>query len=142
MDLEDVEESLQINKNVINTLLEFSQEPETQHRKVLKLMQIENDKLHLNNKALTKERNALKDEILLLKQLIDENENKIEEISIGYDMEINRLLDQNDRKEYALQYLEQRLVELECFLRELAQNDEEVREHLKYLKVNPDLKKK
>lgn len=105
-------------------------------------MQIEVDLISKRNARLEKEKNELKDEMLMLKQLNGELEGKIEEMNIAHDWEIARLVDQNDRKEYALQFLEQRLVELESYLRELAQADDEIREQLQYFKVNPDLKKK
>ena len=135
MDLEDVEQTLQINKNIINVLMGSQEEGSA-----IRLLQIENEKLTERNKKLELQRNEYKDEILLVKQMNIEHENKIEEISISYDWEIARLIDQNDRKEYALQFLEQRLVELEGYLRELAQSDEGIREQLQYFKVNPDLK--
>ena len=135
MDLEDVEQTLQINKNIINVLMGGQEEGSA-----IRLLQIENEKLTERNKKLELQRNEYKDEILLVKQMNIEHENKIEEISISYDWEIARLIDQNDRKEYALQFLEQRLVELEGYLRELAQSDEGIREQLQYFKVNPDLK--
>lgn len=45
-------------------------------------------------------------------------------------------------KEYILQILEQRLVELEKFLRDLGRDDPEIKEQLRMLKVNPELKRK
>ena len=103
-------------------------------------MQMEVDRIMQRNLRLEKDKNELKDEMLMVKQMNVELDGKIEEMAIAYDWEIARLIDQNDRKEYALQFLEQRLVELEGYLRELAQTDDWIREQLQYFKVNPDLK--
>ena len=105
-------------------------------------MQKEVDQLKQQNQKLSTSRNELKDELLLSKQLIDEHETKIEEVSNGYEIEIDRLLDQNERKEYILQLCEQRLVDLEKFLRDMGKDDPHIRQHLQILKVNPDFKRK
>ena len=103
------------------------------------LLKMENDKLLESNKKLSNQRNELKDELLLSqrvnKEIASSNEAEIERLF----EENEHLVDQNERKEYILQILEQRLVELEKFLRSLGREDPEVREQLKLLKVNPDL---
>ena len=103
------------------------------------LLKMENDKLLEFNKKLSNQRNELKDELLLSqrvnKEIASSNEAEIERLF----EENEHLVDQNERKEYILQILEQRLVELEKFLRSLGREDPEVREQLKLLKVNPDL---
>lgn len=119
-------------------------EPMDSHQqdKVITLMRNENEALLERNKKLAQQRTELKDEILLAKQMNQENESKIEEISMSYDLEICRLIEQNERKEYSLQFLEQRLVDIERFLRIIGRDDPEIREQLKLIKINPDLEKK
>lgn len=47
-----------------------------------------------------------------------------------------------EKKEYTLQLLEQRLFDVELFLRKWGREDEHIREQLAALKINPDLNKK
>lgn len=47
-----------------------------------------------------------------------------------------------EKKEYSLQLLENRLVEIEGFLREWGRNNPVVKKHLKTIRINPELKKK
>mmetsp|Transcript_8586 Transcript_8586/g.7611 ORF Transcript_8586/g.7611 Transcript_8586/m.7611 type:complete len:391 (+) Transcript_8586:390-1562(+) len=52
------------------------------------------------------------------------------------------MVEQVEKKEFTLQLLEQRLFDCEKFLRKWGREDPFVREQLKFLKINPDLKKK
>lgn len=47
-----------------------------------------------------------------------------------------------EKKEYTLQLLESRLYDCEKFLRDLGREDEDIRERLKELKLNPDVERK
>ena len=67
---------------------------------------------------------------------------KEEEIASSYEIEVSRLSEQVEKKEYTLQLLEQRLFDCEKFLRKWGREDPFIREQLKLLKINPDLKKK
>mmetsp|Transcript_31129 Transcript_31129/g.27530 ORF Transcript_31129/g.27530 Transcript_31129/m.27530 type:complete len:150 (-) Transcript_31129:726-1175(-) len=125
--------------NIINSLLD----PEAvKFNQTMLNLQLENDHLITRNKNLIEERTELKDEILLSKQLNQENELKNEEFCIGYEMEISRLKDQSERKEYNLQFLEQRLVDIERFLRTLGRDDPFLNDQLRLIKINPNLNKK
>lgn len=139
LDLQDVETTLSINKNIINSLLTVDN---NQEQNALLFLKIENDALYQRNRELINQRTGLKDELLLAKQLNEENDDKLEELSIGFEMEVSRLIEQNERKEYNLQFLEQRLVDVERFLRNLGKDDPFIREQLRLIKINPNLDKK
>jgi chromosome segregation ATPase len=60
----------------------------------------------------------------------------------GFELEKEELREQLEKKEFTLQLLEQRLFDVELFLRKWGREDANVREQLTALKINPDLRKK
>jgi hypothetical protein len=112
-----------------------------QKEKLILIIKSENELLFKRCMDLIKQRNQIKDEVLVAKQMLEENEVKIDELQMAHDLELHRLIELNERKEYSLQFLEQRLVDIEHFLRNWGQKDPYIRDQLKIIKVNPDLKK-
>lgn len=142
MDLEDVEATLQINKNIINTLVDTRTDIAEDSLKLVKKFQKEAEQTQKRCKRISAERETMMAELLVAEQLAKNVVSKEEEIANHYDIEVNRLIDQVEKKEYTLQLLEQRLFDCEKFLRKWGRDDPFIREQLKYLKINPDLKKK
>ena len=142
MDLEDVEATLQINKTIINSLLDTKPDMTNDSFQLIKKCQKEVEVLAKANEKLSAERDEIKAQLLVAEQVSLNVKSKEEEISSHYDIEINRLVEQVEKKEYTLQLLEQRLFDCEKFLRKWGRDDPFVRDQLKMLKINPDLKKK
>lgn len=88
------------------------------------------------------EREALKAQLLVQDQIQSNYSNKENEIAHGFEIEATDLKEQLEKKEYTLQLLEQRLFDVELFLRKWGREDENIREQLQQLKINPDLRKK
>ena len=65
-----------------------------------------------------------------------------EDLDMKYRSEVERVIEQLEKKEYTLQVLEERLFDVEELLRELGRGDKKIREKVVALKINPDLHKK
>lgn len=83
----------------------------------------------------------MKTELLLHDQMKSEVHSKEKEIGQAYEMETNELREQLEKKEFTLQLLEQRLFDVELFLRKWGREEDHIREQLAALKINPDLRK-
>ena len=70
----------------------------------------------------------MKTELLLHDQMKSEIESKEKEMAQAFEIEANELREQLEKKEYTLQLLEQRLFDVELFLRKWGREDEKIRE--------------
>jgi chromosome segregation ATPase len=141
MDLEDVEATLQINKNIINSLIDTRSDLDSETSKLIKKFQREVEIANERSDRLQIERDEIKAKLLVAEQLGMNVKSKEEEITTHYEIEMKRLIDQVEKKEYTLQLLEQRLFDCEKFLRKWGREDPFIRDQLKMLKINPDLRK-
>lgn len=141
MDLDDVESTLQINKNIINSLVDARTDFTQNSKSIVQKFQKEVEQAVKRAERATAEKDELKAQLLVFEQMSMNVKSKEEELANHYEIEINRLVDQVEKKEYTLQLLEQRLFDCEKFLRKWGRDDPFIREQLKYLKINPDLRK-
>lgn len=142
LDLDDVESTLQINKSIINSLVDTRTDLSTDSKVLILKFQKEAEVHKAKADRLCLERDELKTQLLVAEQCGMNVKSKEQEIANHYELEIGRLVDQVEKKEYTLQLLEQRLFDCEKFLRKWGRDDPFIREQLKYLKINPDLRKK
>ena len=142
MDLDDVEATLRINKNIINSLVDARDDINDENKAFISKFQKEMEIVNNRWSRLTAERDEIKAQLLIAEQLSKNVKSKEDEIKNHYEIEAQRLVEQVEKKEYTLQLLEQRLFDWEKFLRKWGRDDPFIREQLKYLKINPDLKKK
>jgi len=142
MDLEDVEATLQINKNIINTLVDTRSDLSKDSSKLVKKFQKEVEIAQKQKDRVNADRESIKAELIVTAQMATNVKSKEEEIASHYEIELTRMVEQVEKKEYTLQLLEQRLFDWEKFLRKWGREDPFIREQLKFLKINPDLKKK
>jgi len=68
--------------------------------KIIKLLKEENDILQDKIQELQKDRDSFKDQLLLAHQMEEENESKMEEAAMTFEIEKLRLIEQSERKEY------------------------------------------
>lgn len=141
LDLEDVDATLQINKNIINALIDSKDDPNMSFKQAITGFQQEIESMELRNKRILEEREMMKTELLLHDQMKSEILQKEKEVAQAFEMESNELREQLEKKEYTLQLLEQRLFDVELFLRKWGREEDHIREQLTALKINPDLRK-
>ena len=142
LDLDDLEATLQINKSIISSLVDARTDIDEGTVKIMKKLQQEVDQANSRADRLQAERDEIKAQLLVSDQVSKNVKSREEELSSHYDLEIQRLVEQVEKKEYTLQLLEQRLFDCEKFLRKWGRDDPFIRDQLKYLKINPDLRKK
>lgn len=106
MDLEDVEATLQINKTIIDTLVEMGTSINTKSERTLKLQKKENQILVNKTSTLMSDWNQIKAELLLKDQMLNNKRIHEDEQVTTYEIEIQRLVDHLEKKEYTLQLLE------------------------------------
>ena len=68
--------------------------------KIIKLLKEENDILQDKIQELQNDRDSFKDQLLLAHQMNEENESKIDEAAMTFEIEKLRLIEQSERKEY------------------------------------------
>ena len=123
MDLEDVDATLQINKSIINSLVDARQDWTQAYKSTIQGFQSEIAKLEERLKRYTDEREALKAKLLMQDQIRSNFEAKEKEIAHGFELEHTELREQLEKKEFTLQLLEQRLFDVELFLRKWGRED-------------------
>ncbi|CAI2367957.1 unnamed protein product [Moneuplotes crassus] len=144
MDLEDVETSLSLSKSMISVLTEPMATSDDTKKLTQVIQELSSESGHLREqlKNLKRERDELKSGNLLLEQVNNDKKSKEEETIAFFEAENFRVVEALEKKEYTLQLLESRLYDCEKFLRELGRSDENIREKLKGLKLNPDVNRK
>lgn len=88
MDLEDVDATLQINKNIINTLLGSADNIPQMYKDTIKCFQDENAVLTQRNRRLIEERESLKAQMLVVDQISSNFEAKEKEMQQNFDLEV------------------------------------------------------
>ena len=109
MDLEDVEATLQINKNIINTLVDTRSDLSKDSSKLVKKFQKEVEIAQKQKDRVNADRESIKAELIVTAQMATNVKSKEEEIASHYEIELTRMVEQVEKKEYTLQLLEQRL---------------------------------
>lgn len=122
MDLDDVEATLHINKGIINSLVEAHADAVSNKKiskaegmvnqethKIIKKMERELQIASSRSQRLVSERDELKAQLLVAEQMSKNVQSKEAEITSHFQIEIQRLVEQVEKKEYTLQLLEQRL---------------------------------
>jgi len=141
MDLEDVEATLLINKNMINILME-SQNLKESEASIIDELKKENSLQNNQISELRQLRDKLKADNLILAQVKWDKKSTNHQAEEMQKSEFDRLQEALEKKEYTLQLLESRLYDWEKFLRECGKNDEKIRDRLKDLKLNPNVERK
>ena len=91
LDLEDVDATLQINKNIINALIDSKDDPNMSFKQAIAGFQQEIESMEQRNKWLLEEREVMKTELLLHDQMKSQIQSKEKEIGQAYEMETNEL---------------------------------------------------
>ena len=130
LDLADVESTLQINKTIIDTLVDATLPPPEKTQNLLAAQQREIQILKNQVERLQSDRDQYKAELLIKDQLINNKQIHDEGQYSSYEIEIQRLVDNLEKKEYTLQLLEQRLFDCEKFLWDWGKKDNFIWEQL------------
>ena len=93
LDLEDVENTLKINKEMIAALMDQATQSDDASKNVVSSMRAENTLLQQQILELKEERDQLKDSNLLLEQIKFDMKSKEEETIAFYDGERNRVIE-------------------------------------------------
>ena len=105
-------------------------------------MQRENEQQQERLNRVYQSRDEIKAQLLISEQIISDMRDHEEDLDMKYRSEVERVIEQLEKKEYTLQVLEERLFDVEELLRELGRGDKKIRERVVALKINPDLHKK
>lgn len=133
----DLESSLQIHKNLVNHLSE-DKHFDPQARYYTEQLNQESELLHSKVEKLTKEKSELRGQLMIQSQIgLKDYDYASEETGVLVD-EIKELKENLDRKEYLLQYCEQRNTEMEKLLKKRAANDDYIKKRLDALAIEPD----
>lgn len=130
MDLDDVDATLSINKNLINALVDSRKDFNQVYKETIRLMQDEINVLSQRNKKLKDERESLKSRMLVFDQIQMNHELKEKELAQHFEYEKIEIVEQLEKKEYTLQLLEQRLFDVESFLWKMGREDPAIRDQL------------
>jgi len=133
----DLEESLHINKNIVSNLSE-TKNFDPQARYYTEQLNQETELLHAKIEKLTAERSELRSQLVINAQMdLQGKDDESEEIKAMKE-EIEEMKANLDRKEYLLQYCEQRNTEMEKLLREKAVSDDRIKKKLEALCIEAD----
>lgn len=105
--LQDLERTIAINKEIINNLIEGSNQEET-HKDVLKALNEENANLRRRFRLITEERNSFQSKLLIAEQIIEDYKGKEQTFEEQLKEKTSELLDQLNMKEYVLQSYERK----------------------------------
>lgn len=133
----DLETSLHINKNLVNNLSE-TKNFDPQARYYTEQLNQESELLHAKIEKLTTERSQLRSQLVIKAQMDLQNKDLESEEINAMKEEIEEMKANLDRKEYLLQYCEQRNTEMEKLLREKAVTDDRIKKRLEGLWIEPD----
>ena len=120
---EDLNTTLKINKDIIRTLLTGDRQFKDQVEFTFEQLSQENRILETKIKALQTERDSLHANFLLQKQIMENEQEKKDEIGGIWQDEIDDLKEGLERKEYLLQLAEQRVSAFEKLLFQLGARD-------------------
>lgn len=133
----DLENSVQIHKNIVSVLSD-TKSFDPQARYYTQQLNQESELLHARIEKLTEERNGLRSQIVMYEQMKLSQKDYVNEEIIQLKDEIEEMKGNLDRKEYLLQYTEQRNTEMEKLLKKRAMHDEVIRKRLESLSIEPD----
>jgi len=131
----DLERSITINKEIIVELIK-NNVSNGQSKKIIEMLNTENTNLHNQVKRLIDERNGIQGKLLISEQIIQNFEKHEEDLRKELTGVQRELVDQLNRKEFALQKIENRYDKALNILNNVAHKDQDVREILKKLKAD------
>jgi chromosome segregation ATPase len=133
----DLENSLHIHKNLV-TALSDDKNFDPQARYYTEQLNQESELLHAKIEKLTTEKSQLRSQLVIKAQMeLQEKDYENEEIK-ALKEEIEEMKANLDRKEYLLQYCEQRNTEMEKLLKKRAMHDDYIKKRLEGLSIEPD----
>ena len=135
LDVDDLNQTLKINKYIIKSLLEGDKKYDAQFEYALAQITQENELWETRVKTLTETRDRLQAEFLMQQQIISNTREKEDDVAEIYKDEIEELKENLERKEYLLQLAEQRVAAYEKLLMNLGARDAEVQAKLNEQKI-------
>jgi DNA repair exonuclease SbcCD ATPase subunit len=136
----DLENSLSIHKNIMNALSE-SKNFDPQARYLTEQLNQESELLHSKIEKLNKEKSDLRSQVVIKKQMEIQEADYISEEVKQWLEELEEMKASLDRKEYLLQYWEQRNTEMEKLLKKRAGHDEYIKKRLDHLAIEPEIER-
>lgn len=133
--ISDLENSLALNKEIIVELIK-SNIPNGQSKKIIEMLSTENASLHNQVKKLISERNEMQAKLLISEQIIQNLKKNEEELRKELTSVQRELVDQLNRKEFALQKVESRYDKALSMINNMAHKDQDARRILKNLKAD------
>jgi hypothetical protein len=124
--IKDLEETVSINKEILNDLISGNIS-NVKHKDALLKLNKENANLSKLIKTTVKQRDDAQYKALINAQLTEDYKEKEREIYNECQEKIQELKDQLSRKEYMLQHLEKKYYEAEKLLKKYAKNDIDIR---------------
>jgi len=135
--IKDLQQTISINKQIINELLSKSA-AESQNKKVIEKLNTENANLQAQLKKAIKERNDVQAKLLITEQIVEDFKIKEHEQTRDNQEKYAELVDQLNRKEFILQNFERKYNKSAQLLRAFSHKDQEIKLALK--EINEDLK--
>lgn len=129
--------SVKLNFYIVSVLSD-SKNFDPQARYYTQQLNQESELLHARIEKLTEERNGLRSQIVMYEQMKLSQKDYVNEEIIQLKDEIEEMKGNLDRKEYLLQYTEQRNTEMEKLLKKRAMHDEVIRKRLESLSIEAD----
>ena len=135
--ISDLENSVAIHKNLVTALSE-SKNFDPQARYFADQLSHESEFLHAKVEKLSREKDELRQQLMMQVQMdFKDKDTENEEIK-ALKIEIQEMKENLDRKEYLLQYCEQRNTEMEKLLKKRALHDDYVKKRLEALSIEAD----
>lgn len=129
-EIQDLKRTVQINKEIINSLISENNDLNTKW----KLLEKENKTISEAVKRQEEEISHLNDKCLILDQIKTFHESAAEEMELIWNEKISEYKEQLDRKEYVIQTKEKKWNEIEKIMTIYSKSDPILREHLTQLK--------
>lgn len=139
--IKDLESSIAINKEIINSLIIKGSENE-KNKETMLLLNKENGKLNLRIKEIVIDRNKCQSKLLIAEQMLADLKGKEKVYEDQMQAKYQELLDQLNRKEYVLQNSQRKLAKVISVLKKYAKTDNEVKNLLKILDLRVNDKRK
>ncbi len=136
--IKDLEKTLQINKEIMTDLFAADSKSEGGQKRVLENLNRENVQLAGQIKRAIKERDDAQAKLLISEQLVENLQEKEQELAADFAERERELMAQLDRKEYEFQRAQQRLDSACMLLAKYAGGEVEVKQFTKNAKDSAD----